>query len=187
MTGNLMGDFKPTPELRQRLPEEILLGIENHRFVDKKTDQFDGVKQLRTLFSKSRRRFAGVITDLAFDYYLIKHWNQFAQMELDEFVRLSYQNLGQCSDYMPDRMKLVTQQMIKHDWIRTYASLEGLSYAIDRVSERIRFKNNMSGAIDEVEKNYEQIELVFIQLFEHLITEVKHANIEGAEPIFSEA
>ena len=179
MTGNLMGDFKPPSELIDSLPNEILLGIQNHRFVDKETDRFVGVKKLRTLFSASRRRFSGVITDLAFDYYLLKHWDHFAQVELDEFIELSYQNLGQSKDYMPDRMQSVVTSLIEQDWIRTYSSLDGLSYAINRVSERIRFKNSMHGAITEVENNYQQIESVFFELFEHLINEVKKANIEN--------
>jgi len=155
-----MGDFKPTPQLLGILPNEVLLGIKNHRLVDKKTDDFDGVKQLRRVFTQSRRRFAGVITDIAFDYYLIKHWDQFAVVRFDDFIGQCYQNLDQSQAFMP-------------------GSFDGLAITIDRVSERIRFKNNMAGAIEEVKANDEVIEATFLELFEYLINEVKSAGIEN--------
>lgn len=174
-----MGDFKQTPERLQTLPQEVILGIENHRFVDKQTDQFAAVKELKYSFSKPRRRFSGVVTDIVFDYFLIKHWSRFAQIEFDQFINLSYSNLSQCTDLMPPRMKSVVQMMVEHDWLRTYSTLDGIGFTIDKVSQRIRFENKMVGAIEEVEQNYELIESVFLELFDYLIMAVENERIES--------
>lgn len=179
MTGNLMGDFKPDAELRSRLPKEITLGIENHRFVDRETDQYLPVKELRQLFTQERRRFAGIVTDIAFDYFLIKHWDDLAVIEFPEFVQSCYLGLEQGRQWMPPRMSYVTTKMQEHDWLSTYATMDGISNTIDQVSKRMRFKNNMAGSVVEVTNNYEQIERVFLELFKHLNTQVLAAKIEG--------
>lgn len=177
-TGNLMGDFKPSQELRQRLPLEIQLGIRNHRLVDKVTDDFAAVKGLKPLFSEERRRFAAVITDIAFDYFLIKHWAKFAKVDRQVFISECYSGLDQCLGHMPPRMQYVVRNMAEHDWLNSYATLEGIATTIDLVSKRIRFENKMSGAITEVETNYDQIESVFLDLVVHIQGRVNSAAIE---------
>lgn len=179
MAGNLMGDFKRGRDLQQQLPQEILLGIQNHKLVDRQTDKFVGVKELRPLFSKQRRRFAGVITDIVFDYFLIKHWSHFTQLDYQQFVDDCYAGLGDTVHWMPERMQRVVQGMRQYDWLRAYGSLDGIAQTLDQVSKRIRFENNLTGAIDEVEANYAAIEEVFIPLFMHLKQEVAAAAIEG--------
>ena len=179
LAGNLMGDFKRDQFDQKSLPEEILLGIQNHRFVDKTTDSHLGVKSLKTLFSPERRRFSGVITDIVFDYFLIKHWTRFTQIEYLAFVDECYAGLLETRDWMPTRMQTVVNNMCEHDWFNSYSSLDGIAVAINQVSKRIRFENKMAGAITEVEQNYEQIEEVFLELFAHLKEQVERAAIEG--------
>lgn len=181
LVGNLMGDFKPEQALKQRLPKEILLGIENHRLVDRTTDRFEQVKSLRPLFSKQRRRFAGVITDIVFDYFLIKHWSNFTHIDYNQFITQCYQGLDQTQQWMPQRMQFMTQKMIEHDWLRVYGSLEGIGQTIDHVSKRIRFENKMAGGIVEIENNYDQIERVFLALFAHLQQQVNEHAIETSK------
>ena len=178
MTGNLMGDFKPDQELRARLPRSVTLAIENHRLVDRLTDRFQPVKDLRKVFSAERRRYAGIITDIAFDYFLIKHWDAEADGSFSQFTQKCYSGLAQCEHWMPPRMAFVVGKMREHEWLSSYANLEGIGHSIDQVSKRMRFKNQMAGGVEEVYENYDEIELVFLQLFSHLKQQTESAAIE---------
>lgn len=178
MTGNLMGDFKPNTELLAQLPGGIKRGIENHRLVDRLTDKYQPVKELRKLFSGERRRYAGVVTDIAFDYFLIKHWDVQRDGDLDKFIASCYRGLGDCRGWMPPRMAYVTEKMEEHDWLTNYATLEGVGLTIDQVSKRIRFRNNMAGSVVEVERNYQAIEAAFVELIEYLREQITAARIE---------
>ena len=177
-TGNLMGDFKPSAELKQQLPKAILLGIENHRLVDRHTDAYPAVKELRKLFSKDKRRYSGVITDICFDYFLIKHWASFAKLSFSDFNNQAYQGLGDSVALMPPRMQSVVVKLIEHRWLEQYATLDGIDHTINMVSKRIRFENNMANSIDEIKRLYTDIETVFLGLFEHLVNEVDKAALE---------
>lgn len=174
-----MGDFKPSPELRKRLPKAIKLGIENHRLVDRLTDKFRPVKELRPLFSREYRRYAGVILDIAFDYFLIKHWRVERDGHFQEFTRSCYQGLAQCRDWMPPRMAYVTTKMDEHDWLSHYATLDGIGDTINQVSKRLRFENNLAGGVIEVERNYQQIEHVYHDLIDYLNEQLAIESIEG--------
>jgi acyl carrier protein phosphodiesterase len=174
-----MGDFKPSAELQSRLPRGIRLGIENHRLVDRLTDKFRPVKELRTLFSSEYRRYYGIITDIAFDYFLIKHWNAAQDGEFDQFTQLCYQGLGQCREWMPPRMAFVTTKMEEHDWLNSYATLHGIGITIDQVSKRMRFNNKLTGGVIEVERNYHRIEQVYWELIDYLQKQLVAANIEN--------
>ena len=174
-----MGDFKPRQQLLQTLPEAIIRGIENHRLVDKLTDQFQPVKELRPLFSSQRRRYAGIVTDIAFDYFLIKHWSLFEDTPFDEFVLGCYAGLNSSISWMPPRMAHVVSKMDEHDWLSSYRSMDGISATIHQVSKRMRFTNKLSGAEEEIEANYGQIEATFLDLFGHLQEQVEKAAIEA--------
>ena len=57
LTGNLLGDFCKGMPL-DTLHPDIRAGLLNHRATDSFTDQHPQVRQLKTLFSPTRRRFA---------------------------------------------------------------------------------------------------------------------------------
>ncbi len=181
-TGNLMGDFKPKPELVAQLPAAVLAGIQNHRLIDRATDAMPAVKELRGLFTPQRRRYAGIITDIAFDHFLIKHWERLEPTDFEEFVDSAYDGLAQCTQWMPPRMQTVVENLQKYDWLRAYATLEGIGETIDQVGKRLRFTNAMKGGVIEVENNYAAIETVFLALFAHIRWTVDHAELELTIP-----
>ncbi|MGH1427495.1 MAG: ACP phosphodiesterase [Arenicella sp.] len=175
--GNLLGDFVAGADLTQQ-PPEVLAGLENHKLVDKFTDAHSVLPILKQLMSKDRRRFTGIISDVVFDHFLIKHWEQFSDKNLRVFVDDVYENLLQVMPLMHDRMLGSMQFMMKDDGLLVNQSLEGVGTTLDRLSHRIRFENKLFGAVDEVERYYIDFEKAFLWLFPELIAIVEERAIE---------
>lgn len=164
-----MGDFTKGVDL-SLLPTPVINGIHNHRVIDKYTDNHPSVRALKQLLTTRRRRFSGVISDVVFDHFLVLHWDKFSQQSFNEFSQHSYQQLALMLDIMPERMRFTVDRMISQDWLSSYENIEHTGKAIDSISKRIRFENNLAGAIDEVKKHYQEYESAFLEFFPELQT-----------------
>lgn len=167
--GNLLGDFARGVDITQ-LSAPVHQGLINHRVIDRFTDTHIQVHELKTLFSPQRRRFSGIVLDVLFDHFLIHHWHRYSTESLDQFIDQAYHDLHRGYPLMPDRMKRVVGKMIEGDWIRSYEDIDQVGFALDRIAGRIRFRNNFTGSISEVQQHYVVLEAGFLQFFPDLIT-----------------
>jgi len=167
IVGNLLGDFcKKLDE--KSLSDELKFALANHRAVDKFTDHHDLVKEAKALFSPHRRRFAGIAVDVLFDHFLIKHWSVFSDVPYNEFKKETYQLITQGYSIMPQQMRVVMTSVVENDWFSNYQQLESTGYAIDRIAQRIRFKNNFAGALEDIILHERQLEQIFLAFFPQL-------------------
>ncbi len=173
--GNLMGDFKGD---RSKLPDAVLLGIENHKAVDKFTDNHSLITQLKPLFSRQRRRFSGIILDVLFDHFLLKHWSNYCSEEPQIFIQSCYGDLASHQAMMPARMQHVVALMSRDNWLGAYEDLAGVGRALDGIASRIRFKNDYVGALEEVTFHYASLESAFLAFFPQLIEHVRVLSLE---------
>lgn len=90
--GNLLGDFvKGDPS--KLYDSDITNGIKLHRFVDRITDHHPIVEECKPHFKGVARRFAPIALDMFWDHCLAKHWNDFHQESLDDFVEFAFQKV----------------------------------------------------------------------------------------------
>lgn len=176
--GNLLGDFARGVDANA-LPKAVSDGLANHRAVDAFTDQHPLVQDAKRVFSARRRRFAGVALDVLFDHYLIRHWTRFSDARLDAYVRGAYRDLGQGAYLMPPPMRRTTAAIVDHDWFGSYASLDNVGYALDRVAGRLRFANRFEGIVEEIREHDAQLEAVFLAFFPQLMAHVKARALES--------
>ncbi len=177
--GNLLGDFAKGVD-PAALPEPVRLGLENHRFVDRFTDHHPDVVELKALFSPQRRRFAGIMLDMVFDHLLIKHWDRFSSDVFSQALAGYYADLHQGQDLMPPAMQRTTTRIVSQDWFHSYAELEGVGFALDRIAQRIRFQNPFQGSVTELQLHFPTIEAGFLRFFPELVAEVEAQGIEPA-------
>ncbi|MBC8374946.1 MAG: DUF479 domain-containing protein [FCB group bacterium] len=170
-----MADFMRDVDL-ETLPDEVWKGIQLHRSVDSFTDSHAVVKDLRKQFSPSKRRFSGIVLDVVFDHFLIKHWDKYSSSEFHGFVDHCYEDLWGHRELMPPRMEMVVGWMIKRDWIRSYAELDHVGRALDGLAGRLKLKHDFHGSIEEVHHHYYLIESGFLEFFPELLQHINQGD-----------
>ena len=138
--------------------------------IDKYTDSHETVLLSKKRISPERRRFSGIMIDFFYDHFLAIHWNEFAKESLEDFVNNCYEKLNtQIEIPIPEKLVVVTNKMASENLLLSYRTVEGIEKAINRISNRIRYKNNLHGGIEELIKNYHNLEKDFLEFFPQLI------------------
>ncbi|WP_017446966.1 ACP phosphodiesterase [Gayadomonas joobiniege] len=165
--GNLLGDFQRGVQIND-LNNQVYLGLKNHLYVDRFTDQHAIVREAKFYFAPHRRRFAGIALDVLYDHFLIKHWQLYSEQKFVLFKRQSYVYLDSQLPQMPVTMQKVVESIVAHDWFASYESQDGVYRALDNISRRIRFKNKFAGSGEDIELHYKNFEQGFLQFFPNL-------------------
>lgn len=167
--GSILGDFTRGVDINA-LPDKVALGVRHHLAVDVYTDKHPEVLASKRLFSRERRRFAGVALDILYDHFLLRHWRAFSDLDQNAFVRQTYRDLQRHEAVMPPTMVKVTRRMVAHDWFGAYQDLDNIGYALDRVAGRVRFRNGFAGIIEEIRDQEAELERHFLAFFPELMT-----------------
>ncbi|MEN8259993.1 MAG: ACP phosphodiesterase [Pseudomonadota bacterium] len=168
LIGNLMGDFVKGV-LKDQYQDTILEGIRQHRKIDSFADAHPCTLASRNLFSRRRRRFAGIIVDICYDHLLAKHWALFADVELADFIANVYRILDNYRSMLPENMNRTVQRMVAENWLGSYAHLDGVDFALNRMARRLKRANTLAGSVDEIKANYVHLEADFLIFFPLLI------------------
>ncbi len=177
--GNLLGDFARGVDV-QALSEAVRAGLQNHRAIDRYTDNHPIILQLKNCFSPKRRRFAGIALDVYFDHLLMNHWSEFDSRPIDAVIESYYALMLEGQALMPSaRMRRTTRRMVEYDWFGSYSEIGSIAKALDRIASRIRFENQFADAIEDLEHNRESLRRGFLAYFPQLIDHVHSLAIES--------
>lgn len=171
--GNMMGDFVKGPP-KAELGAELIRGVRRHRAIDAFTDAHPTVRHGKRLISPERRRFAGIILDVGYDYFLCRHWQLYSNVSLDQFIAVAYSGLEAqlqrpSSDVVPPTCRYLIERMIADDWLRSYQTLTGIGVTLDRLSHRLKRQNTLCGAVDEIVAHEQALDAQFQQFFPDLM------------------
>ena len=115
---------------------QLEAGLKMHSCIDSFTDSNVYVSK-----SKSRLRSKGylksVIIDIAYDYLLIKNWNDYSKISLECFIHTFYTNAGVAIEEYPDDARHFVQRLIDYRVLNGYGSFRGLETAFRRVDNRL--------------------------------------------------
>lgn len=164
LPGALMGDFVKG-RLGGRYDEELRRAIQLHRRTDTFTDRHPRVCEGRRLFGPGTRRYAGIVMDVCYDHFLLRHWDRYARGDPGIFTRRAYAVLEAGRARMPPALRRALPGMIARDWLRACETLEGVSTTLERTLSRLSRRVPAAEAMAEVHVHYERLERGFLSFF----------------------
>jgi acyl carrier protein phosphodiesterase len=167
--GHYLGDFIKGDKaaISKQYPERIAKGIIAHRQIDIFTDAHPAFRRAVQLLKADSGRFASIIVDVIFDYYLIKHWKQFINEDFESFVRKCYKSLEMivANELYPERCREFTRRLIDHDAFHVYSDIEGIHRVLCGIDRRIKRESPLPQALEHIKLNYTQLEQEFLNFF----------------------
>ena len=171
--GNLLGETVKGKQYSD-FPDDIQKGILLHRSIDTFTDSHEIVKQSSSYFHETQHKFAPIIVDVIYDYFLIKHWNDFSDTPYQKFKLDCYQLFKNEYDTFPKKLQETIFYLLKYDWFENYSTIEGVQKTLKGIGSRAKFENNLHQFIPEFELYYSMLEKDFLQFFPLLQTHCKN-------------
>jgi acyl carrier protein phosphodiesterase len=114
-------------------------------------------------------KWAGIIIDIVYDHFLIKNWDKFCPVSLDEYKEDIFDVLQKYYPVLPERVKYFVPSFIQNDWIKTYSTPEGIVTVLYNMSLRTHLPDKSEFAAEILRKYYVQLDSEFMTFFPDLI------------------
>jgi acyl carrier protein phosphodiesterase len=167
IVGALLGDFVKGA-IPAHYADGIRVAIHVHRAIDRYTDAHEEHRASCALISPERRRFAGILVDVFYDHFLVRHWARFNAEPLAEFTPRVYAALHARHGSLPERLQRILPYMSGDDWLGSYGDLDAVHAALYGIARRFRrFPRAVAllDGIEELENNYTVMERHFLAFF----------------------
>lgn len=149
LIGNFIADSVKGKQFQQFSPG-IRQGIILHRLIDEFTDSHPLFSQGRNRLRGSYGKFAPVIVDIFYDYFLATDWNNYSDQPLKEFSENIYRIMQNNLQMLPLRAQRILPYMIEQDWLTGYSTLDGINKTLLGMSRRTKFNSGMENAVSDL-------------------------------------
>ena len=167
VAGGLEGDYHKGP-LPGGLPSPLLAGVQLHRAIDAFTDRHPALTALRRRFPAGARRYAGILLDLSFDYYLSRHWDDFSSTAQGEFSRAVYGVLARRSPELSEPARRMAGRLEEYDLLMQYRHWDTVTAAASRIGARLSRPNPLHRAADLLQPLHGELEHTFLVYYPEL-------------------
>ena len=169
--GSLLGDFVAgrIEDLCEKYGQEIARGIQRHRDVDQFTDTHPIVRHSMACLEPEHGMFSGIIIDVCYDHFLLKHWTTFSPEPLVEFIAAVHTSLSRQDWDFPPHYQWMIPWLIKEQWLTSYRSLNGVQRALVGINYRFSRETTLGHAIESIKRCYQELEADFLRFFPEVI------------------
>ncbi|MBD3243790.1 MAG: DUF479 domain-containing protein [Chitinivibrionales bacterium] len=168
--GSVLADFTRTANerLEAAFGPGIAAGVMQHRLVDAFTDKHPIVNHCAGLLFDSQRHAGRIVVDILFDHYLSVYWERFSTLSREAFIERCHESLLavdslQCG--LPERFRLFARRYVEHQVLDSYATVDGVVLALERVARRVSCENRLASAAPDIECHYEALRDGFLSFF----------------------
>ncbi len=168
LVGNVVADFVKG-RVRHTLPADLQQGIRLHRRIDAFTDLHPLVLRCAEILADRWGRYATILVDIFFDHCLAAQWPSYSPQPRPEFVQQVYLHLRAYQPCLPARAGLAVHALTGDDWLNSYASLDGIAWALMRLSRRLRHDIELAPAVDDFAAHRAEFDAAFEAFFPQLI------------------
>jgi acyl carrier protein phosphodiesterase len=104
--------------------------------------------------------------DIFYDHFLAKNWADYHTQPLEDYAQYFYSLLKNNQHVLTERTKGIMPHMITHDWLSSYATIEGISRILVQMVHRTKNKSGMGHSVKELREFYTEFEAEFKAFFE---------------------
>lgn len=175
MLGNFFADAVKGKSYLTYQPE-IQDGIILHRQIDAFTDSHPIVLHTNHLIQPVFGKFAGVVSDIYYDHFLVQHWNTFCEEPLRETIQRLYLALVKNWSILPKATQRTLPFLLGYNWMENYGDFEHLNMVFQGMTRRAKFVSGMEHGVDVLQQNYTEIEKDFLSYFPLLLAHFSPEN-----------
>ncbi|MCO4786292.1 ACP phosphodiesterase [Marinomonas atlantica] len=174
--GSLLGDFpwQPDPSV-----PKLLQGWRLHQAVDTFVDAHTESARFKSMPRQGRRRFAGIVQDIAMDYWLIRHWSDYDVQPFDSFASEAVLALIADKAYCPERLQRMITSLEDYNWLKELGTYQGVERAIHSIQKRWSLGHYLDPFIDELDVLLEQAHEPFKRLYPDVISAAQKRVLDG--------
>lgn len=166
--GNFIGDFMKGIDLK-KYPSTIQKGITTHRFIDDFTDSHPLVKQTNKLLNPYFGKYATVVSDIYFDYFLASHFDDYSDIGLRQYTYDVYMLLKSHQEYLPASASRFIHFAFERDIFYEYGNKEGMMHVFNGMANRARFDSKMERGVEILTKHEEELYNLFVDFYPELV------------------
>lgn len=175
--GNFIGDMVKGSKWKI-FPEDIQKGILLHRSIDNYTDKHPIVKESTKLLHPYLGRYSAIATDIFFDHFLAKYWEDFSPQTLQSFAQETYLLVDAHMPILPDKTGYMLEFMKSQDWLYNYQFITGIERTMRGMSRRTK-QECLENSHEFLLKHYKEFEKNFFAFFPDLQHHVNRFTYEN--------
>ena len=168
LLGNITADMLKG-NVHRNLAEKVSDGVIHHRKMDIFTDNHPDFQICLPVLYPLHGKYAGVVLDILFDYFLVKNWHCFSSISLEEFSAVTNKLLLENIEKLPVSSQSQLRAMIQGKWLLHYGHYDGLSYCFLRLTKRVAQPQWLESWHLSLENEGTMIEKSFLSLFPDMI------------------